>query len=326
MKKKYHILILTLLIGFCGQTWGAGFDKVGVTSYTFLKINTNALLVGMGSTISATGTSVAGVFHNPSSIGTVENLSASASYSQWLVETNISSFALAYAFPNLGVIALHGMHVNMGEINVTRVDQLGFNADGSYNPGLTGETINPSALSVGGTFTRGLTDRVTIGLTGNYVTEDLVESKASNMAFNAGIQYRTGFKSLVLGTSITNIGPQVTFEEESFAMPNTFNFGFSMYLMGEGNQGIISSPGAHSLLFAYDLQHPRDHSQQHKMGLEYSLFDVLYLRGGYKINFDAEDFTAGFGIRTAGLNLDYAFNSFSSYFDGIHMFTLGFSI
>jgi hypothetical protein len=51
------------------------------------------------------------------------------------------------------------------------------------------------------------------------------------------------------------------------------------------------------------------------LGLEYQWNKMLFLRGGYKINIDEQDFTFGAGftvpISIAQFTLDYSFTNFS---------------
>jgi hypothetical protein len=82
------------------------------------------------------------------------------------------------------------------------------------------------------------------------------------------------------------------------------------------------------LTFAYEIMHPRDYSERAQFGLEFSYKKFLALRSGYKINFDEQGLTGGFGIMInyfkIGVNVDYAIADFGA-FGFMHRFGIGLS-
>ena len=62
-------------------------------------------------------------------------------------------------------------------------------------------------------------------------------------------------------------------------------------------------------------------------GLEYDFRSLLFLRGGYKTNYDQESLTLGGGLMYAannlGVGIDYSYVSFEN-FDAVHMFSFDF--
>jgi hypothetical protein len=108
-------------------------------------------------------------------------------------------------------------------------------------------------------------------------------------------------------------------------LPQTFTLGLSGYLIGNESSFFIDSE-QNALLVSYDLSQPRDYSQQHHLGVEYALRNILYLRGGYKLNFDEEGFTYGFGIAYTGIRIDYSYSDFGEFLNAVHRFSVGFGI
>ena len=74
----------------------------------------------------------------------------------------------------------------------------------------------------------------------------------------------------------------------------------------------------HKVTIGADAYHPNDNSESLNVGLEYTLFDVISLRGGYKSLFldnSEEGLTFGIGLKydltpTLGLVFDYAYQEF----------------
>ncbi|UCD38704.1 MAG: hypothetical protein JSW54_04285, partial [Fidelibacterota bacterium] len=117
----------------------------------------------------------------------------------------------------------------------------------------------------------------------------------------------------------------VTYIDENFPLPQTFNLGIAAYLIAPQNSMFIYS-NAQSLLFAFDMVQPRDYDQQYNVGLEYGLYNLLFLRGGYKINYDTAGLCLGAGLKYRNIRVDYSFNDHGSYLGTVHRFTFGASI
>lgn len=320
VKKITYIYIIVLLVFLQGNVFA---QKVGTTSFQFLKIMTDARSTGMGEAFSSAVNNSAAVFWNPGALTKIQNLDFSVSYLDWLLDVTHTSFSGAYRIEGIGVLGFQALVTNVGEINVTRVDQLRFIGD-TYNPGLTGETLNPSSMALGLSFAKKLTDKFSFGLTTKYVREDLDVQSKSAIVFDAGLIFQTGYKSLELSAVIRHFGPEIKYIDNSYPLPQTFNLGLSGYLIS-GNDFFIFPSENNSLLFAYDLSHPRDYNQQHHLGLEYSFNNLIFLRGGYKINYDEEALTFGFGVNVSSLRVDYSYGNFGDYFDAVHRFSLGFN-
>lgn len=213
-----------------------------------------------------------------------------------------------------------------GSIEVTTTTELGFNESYTrFNPGLTGETINPASQCFGITYGRELTNKFSFGVTTKYATENLVREKKSTFLFDAGLVFRTGFRSLYLAATVRNFGPDVTFINESYPLPQTFKFGVSTYLIAPNNSFLLQSD-SQSLLVSFDLSHPRDYDEQYNVGMEYTLMDMLALRTGYNINYDEKSLTFGIGLMIKDFRLDYAYEPFGKILDSVHKFTFNYSL
>lgn len=319
---KNTLLATVILLLFTANS--RAFEKVGTTSFQFLKIMTDARSTGMGEAFSSVPNTANAVFWNPAALTRVQNMDAAVSYLDWLLDISHSSFSFAYSIFGIGTIGIQGLFTNVGEIEVTTVEALGFVGD-TYNPGLTGETISPGAMVLGLSFARALTDRLSFGLTAKFVQEDLNVKKVSTVIFDGGLTFSTGFRSLELAAVLRHFGPEIKYYGRSYPLPQTFTIGISGLLISPEKSFLFSSEN-HSLLFAYDMSQPRDYDQQHHIGFEYSLKKFIFLRAGYKFNFDEEGLTLGFGVQTSGFRFDYSYSEFGEFFQPVHRFTLGFAL
>jgi hypothetical protein len=320
------IKLLTFLITTFLISYGWTADKVGTTSFQFLKIKPDARSAAMGNAFVSVANSANAVFWNPGALTRAQNIEFSGSYYDYFVDVNLSAFAASIPLGNWGTIGVQVMLWDYGSIEVTSVASQGWNDSYTqFNPGLTGETINPSSQCFGLTFARELTDKFSFGMTAKAASEDLVKEKESAILFDGGLLYRTGFRSLYLAASVRNFGSDVTYINESYPLPQTFTFGFSTLLIDSESPFLLASDWQR-LLVAYDVSHPRDYDQQHNMGIEYVLLDIVALRAGYKFNYDEETMTYGAGLYIRGLRFDYAYEPFGEILDSVHKFTLSYGL
>ncbi len=208
--KRLAIPVVILLLTGSMHVWG--FEKVGTTSFQFLKVTTNARAAGMGEAFTAVADNSEGLYFNPAAIVSVENLDFSAAYLDWFLDIYHSSLTAAYTVPGIGSFGLQALLTDAGEIRVTSVDALGFVGD-TYL-GYTGEVIKPGAMVLGLSYARNLTEKFSFGLTVKYAREDLGVRSTGNIAFDGGLLYDTGFRSLRLSAVIRHFGPEVKFYDE----------------------------------------------------------------------------------------------------------------
>ncbi len=344
MKKhnKYYIFIL-LTLTLCVSN-GNAFEKVGTTSFQFLKVMTSARYTAMGEAASATAMNSQAVYFNPAGLVYVKNIDVAADYLDWFLDITHLSLSAAYTVPGLGTFGFQGMMTDVGEIRVTSVDALGFVGDKYL--GYTGEVLTPGAQVFGLSFAKQLTEKFSFGLSVKYAREDLGVKSTGNIMFDAGLIYDTGFRSIKIAATVRNFGPDVRYIDEQiitrydaendtsytqtytgkqYPLPQTLNIGIATYLIS-GNESLIMDSESQTLLLAFDMVQPRDFDQQYNIGLEYGFQNILFLRGGYKINYDSESFSLGFGLAYSNIRVDYSYSDFGDYLDSVHRFSLGFAM
>ena len=108
---------------------------------------------------------------------------------------------------------------------------------------------------------------------------------------------------------------------DSYPLPLTFRVGLAMDVINfEDNR----------LTIAADAQHPNDNAESLNVGAEYTLFNLISLRGGYKSLFldnTQEGLTLGFGLNynitdSFGLAVDYSYQDFG-ILENTQQFSLG---
>lgn len=330
------VVAFLLAVPSFGQAPEVEREKIARTTMKFLNVSGDPRAASLGDAMTALEGGSTALFYNPAGmVGQTTFLNAAVSQADWFVDVkyNFASLALRPWDGRWGVFGLSLVAVDYGEFEETiRAD----NEDGFLDLG----TFSPSALSVGVGYARALTDRFSIGAHVKYANQDLglsVMSTSSNgdldratneesvVAFDFGMLYETGFRSLTFAAAARNFAREVEYEEESYELPLLLKIGVSMDLMDFTNM----SRDLHSLVVSIDTESPRDYSEQIKIGGEYTFMETISLRAGYVFPTDQQGINAGVGIhRTlAGVRIggDYAYTDFG-VFDGVHRIGLQLSL
>jgi hypothetical protein len=283
------------------------FEKVGTIGGQFLKIGIGARATAMGEAYTAVADDATAVFWNPAGIARLSGNIVSFSHAAWPAELDLNHGAYVFSVGFIpGMMAVHARALSMAPI--LRTDTTHPEGDGTF--------FDAGDFAIGFTYGRSFTDKFSAGIGVNYVQETLADLDASTATFDFGILYDTGFRSLRIGMAIANIGSEMEFIEDSVAMPIVFRLGSSMR---------VFENGPHALLSSVEFSHPPDNAERGNFGSEYAFRDFMFLRGGYKFNYDSEGLTAGAGVKfpastAATAKLDYGFTDFETL-GSVHRFS-----
>lgn len=292
--------------------------KRAQTGMAFLNVSVDARAAAMADAMTAREGASAAMFYNPASMAYMRpTFHVALGQTQWFsgIAFNVASAAFRPNGGRYGVFGLSLMSVNYGELEETiRAD----NAKGFIDVG----TFSPSALSAGFGYARALTDRFSVGANVKYVRESLGSAvmgfsdsggylredvAQSTVAVDFGTLYRTGFRSLTFAMSARNFSREITYAEESFELPLSFNVGVAMDLVDL----TAVDPSTHSLVVSFSTEKPRDYAQQARFGGEYVFMNTLALRAGYAFPTDEEGINLGIGLQAgfsgAAFGFDYAY-------------------
>ncbi len=315
------------------------WKRTGQAAMPFLAKGAGARMMAMGDAgIALTGDASA-LFYNPAGIAHVENRSLMLGSMAWLMDTQIHSGAFAINLGQLGVLGVSGMFYDYGAaIQGTEIDA---RVEAGYRDT---DELNPTEFVVGVGFARRISDGFAIGGQVKYAYQDLLggglktriayqdagvwkqedhDAKQGVLAFDIGTIYNTGFRGLMLAMSFRNFGGEVKYEREPFDIPLTFRFGIT----GDVFDLLDQQMGNMGLMFHVDYLHPRDWSERMNVGLEYNFNDLVYLRGGYKMNYSSEGLCFGGGLNLnlpmGAVRIDYAYkDTQESLFDAVHVYSL----
>jgi hypothetical protein len=307
LMKKICFLIVLILFIWSAQPAQAEMKKLGQAGMTFLSIGGSARAAGMANVFDWAQNDLATVFYNPAGLATVENRAFFFNYTQWIADMSVSNMAISWNTGDYGVFALHAQLMDYGDFNGTAIA----NNDLGYVDIDVGDV---SAMSIGIGYGIKLTDLFAIGgniklvsqklgkndtYVGNQLETGGKTNEVSDVAFDFGTSFNTGFRSLMLTMSIRNYAGQQLYENEEFQLPQTYKIGVAADLW----QVFESAPAEdHTALLAIEGVDPHDRPEYVNFGLEYGMMHMLSLRLGWSTS-QAADGLGGFGAG-AGFKLD----------------------
>jgi len=328
------------VIGLCLPLGAAGqeFAKVGTAGAQFLKIGTGARAVAMSEAYVAVANDASAMFWNPAGLVLVEKNDLLLSHTAWAADIGMQAAGFAKTLEGIGTIGLSFAYLGSGDMKVTTV----------MNPQGTGETFSYSDFLLGASYARWLTDKFAIGGNLKYVREDYGIDNAAGENIAAGVWgvdigtlYFTGFKSLRMGMSVQNFGPEFAppgkvndyfdydpdkgeylTEQETdyrkYQMPLTFRIGLAMDILDMED---------HFLTACVEADHPNDNIERVNMGAEYWLMDMIAFRAGYMARHDSQTLSFGAGFKfdisqLGDVRIDYAYSDLG-LLEGIHRFSMG---
>jgi hypothetical protein len=322
----------------------ASAQKVGSTSMQFLKVMPSARGAALGEAYSVMAFGADAIHWNPAGVIGVRGHEFSATYVDWLFDSQQGALAYGLSLGRRGAVGLQIQYVDYGVFEETTNERPYINDPN--NPGFTGRTFRPFSYMVGLAYAREMTDRFSLGFGVKYSHESLFDQRtvraivrqgvfedvntyASGVLFDFGFRYTTGFRSIEIGAAVQNFGPDVTYAVESYPVPLMFRVGIASDLVGPEGLFIGGSPD-NRVRAAFDIFHPNDYAQQIHAGLEYDFHGILALRGGYKFFYDSDGLTLGAGLtpsfRDLGLSIDYSYGSMGTYLGHVQRVSLGVAL
>lgn len=334
---KVLSLVLVILLA-AGELFAGGGSRNGTAGATQLLIPVGARGVAMSGSTLVGATGVEGLYWNPANIASGEyNTSVMFSHMQHIADINVEYGAVATNIEGFGSIGLSLKSLGIDEIPITTVQ----------NPDGTGQNFKPSFMILGLTYARMLSDRISVGLTANIVSERIDLVSATGLAFNLGVSYKNlgNVDGLSFAVVLKNLGPQMKYDgtglnvkaistdlsrptqwykidAASFELPSTLELGFGYnYKFNESNAFVLNGV----------FQNSNFYGDEYKFGAEYAYNNLFFIRAGYTLLEGVGDdgnifgLTAGAGINYdlggIGFKFDYAFRE-TKFFDNNHVFTV----
>lgn len=321
--KKYLFTITILILSGLATSTNAQLSKVGTSAAEFLRIPVGARASAM-SAYTAIVNDPSAMILNPAGLAALDRNQALVEFTDWYLDFTHSYVGVGIPTKK-GVAGIHVLAMNYGEFDETT----------EQAQGKTGRTFNAYSLTVGGSYSQAMNERLSIGGTLKFVYEKIENTSASGLAFDVGTLFRTPFDDIMFGVSVTNVGTK---------MQITGNGLITQCDLDQGSQGNAESD-CNLATQSYDLplmlkvglawdaytsddiratltvdgNNPSNNVQSVSVGGEISLMnDLVQIRGGlpYLGQDDrTETFNAGIGVNyqvdsTLGFGFNYAYHGY----------------
>lgn len=339
MKNILKILLAFILL-LAVDAFAGGGKRTGTAGASELLIPVGPRGIAMGESNVVAATGIEALYWNPAGVASMtNNADVLFSHMSYIADIGIEYGAVAANFEGFGAVAFSIKSISVGDIDVTT----------TINPDGTGETFSPTMIVAGLSYSRMVTEAISVGITGNFISERMADVSASGFAIDFGVIYRNlgDINGLSIAVVLKNLGTEMKFEGAGLLQqgqivnvnrpPNfysvdaaAFEIPFNFQLAA-GYSPVLDEQNA--LVITSIYQNNNFSGDEYKFGGEYGYDDLFFVRAGYQLSPDQEDylygFTGGIGINYQvegfGVKVDYAYRDVQ-FFDGNHVFalTLGF--
>lgn len=271
-------------------------SKRGTTAASFLEIGIGARGTAMGNAYVAVVDDVHSLYWNPGGLALMDKSEVSFIKTQWLAGIDFNNVSAAFPMGTLGTVGVALTSISIEEMDVTTVNQ----------PEGTGERFGASDLSATLGWGRKFTDRFSFGANIKYIEERIWHMRASSVAVDLGTTFRTQFRDLKVGMSVSNFGGKMQLEgddtlievdiaedlegnnsrinahldTDQWSLPLTFRVGLAA--------DVFKIPHG-KLTMAVDAAHPNNYSESISVGGEFNLMDMAFIRAGQTFYLDDVD-------------------------------------
>ncbi len=327
------IFVYSILTGMLifNTDYASASTKVGSSAAQFLKIGVGARAAAMSGSFVAIADDPSALYWNPGGAGWLHDKQLMVSRTESFAEINHEYAAALLPLSGSTTLGLSLTTLYTPEMEQTTIQE----------PDGTGVYFDTRDVAIGLTFARQMTDRFAFGLTGKYIQQNLFNESAKTVAFDVGGVLETGFRGMRIGVSMNNFGgkmrldgrdlivshddrPEVgnplasaKLETQGWSLPIIFRLGLAMDAVG-GRSGLLINE-KQRLTLSMDGYHVNDAQETMSLGLEYGWNEILFFRGGYRLNHDSEKFSLGFGtrvnLRRWEIQVNYSFSDMSDLGD-----------
>ncbi len=305
--------LIKIFLLFYGLTVYAG--GAGTTAFNFLKIDTGSRGVSMGGAYTSIADEPCGIFYNPAGILNIENIEIALMHLEYFEDIRYD--IIAGGFTVSEDIVLGGSLGLLYILDIPRTirgeNPAGFLETGSFN------YYDFSGIF---TFAYQTSDYSSVGINLKYLREKIDEVTGSTFAVDLGyFRYIPGLADINIGLAVKNLALPVKFLEKSEPLPVILSGGVSVSFLQTG----INSKEYRDLLISLDIEKPVDSEFKIKSGLEFRIFDIGFIRGGYSLTVDNSHtgvISGGAGIVYKRFKFDYALRNYR-YLGFTHTITVG---
>ena len=334
MIKTLKIVLPSVLA--LGVLFGGDESRIGTSGGNQVLVPVGARGIAMAGSERVFSGGLESIYWNPAGLARNTNTSALATSMDMFGDVGVNYFGVSSSVGQTGALGVTVKTIDMGDIPVTTVQDM---------DGVGGGTYKPTLSTFGLTYANAFSDRAFFGVTGKLIYESIPRASASALALDIGVQY-TGFaniEGLGLALALMNIGTDMNYSGSGLTTQATGSDGVQDFYNSEASHDKL--PSTYNMSLSYSVSgailgmtytsHNFSYDELN-FGAEYTINDMIYLRGGLTSALLEEDsankdetlfstnFGAGLKYALYGVNMvvDYTYRGTDS-FDPSSVLSLG---
>ena len=190
--------------------------------YSFLRLPVSAHVAALGGdNITLTDDDATLIFHNPALISGVTDKSINLNFMTYMEGAKTASASFVKAYKERATWGVAAQYMDYGTMKQTTVDNV--------------ETGDFSArdIALAGTFTYLLSDCISGGVTGRFITSHIASYNSAAVAIDLGVNYQNSERGWSLSAVAKNLGGQIAAYEDDFErIPLDLQLGVTKRLIG----------------------------------------------------------------------------------------------
>lgn len=281
---------------------GTKSNEVALSGATFLEIPVGAREAALAGAAAATTNGLTALYWNTAAAADIQTVSAAVSRADLFGESGLHHTYAAVGIPwgGANLFGLSLSYFTSGDIERTTE---AFPEGGDPR---AGGTVRFDGYAAGAHYARRLTDRLSVGVAGKYITEGVEFARARWFAGDVSTQFRTGIFATTLGASVLNLGSsarwsgsrleqnipssqdvfptsrdlRVTYRMQEVQLPTAVQFAAATEVLG-GESALWSGFGRdHALTLNTAVTDGFDRAIQPVVGAEYRFRNIVAARIG----------------------------------------------
>jgi hypothetical protein len=215
----------------------------------------------------------------------------------WLADTqaNMISYSYSRKIDHFGIAI---RNLDYGDIE--NRDDMGIMI-GSYHPIDIDATAN---------YARRLSPNFYTGVNLGVLYQKLNTASSLALHSDLGFCYLPPVKNTKISLAVRDLGVANKTDDERVKLPTSFEMDINKGFLLADQQIFLGGSAIQTL----------DEDLKGSINLEGNLFQIFSIRGGYLLGYDAQDFSAGFGVKYKNISVDYGYGAFNSELNDVHSF------
>ena len=190
--------------------------------YSFLRLPVSAHVAALGGdNITLTDDDATLIFHNPALISGVSDKTLNLNFMTYMEGATTASASFVKSYKERATWGVAAQYMDYGTMKQTTVDNVDLG------------DFSARDIALAGTFTYLLSDRISGGITGRFISSHIASYSSAAVAVDLGVNYQDSEHGWSLSAVAKNLGGQIKAYEDDFErIPLDLQLGISKRLIG----------------------------------------------------------------------------------------------